>query len=134
MPDFTEGETFDPTVCELRQGQTSKPNLLTEADLVTLMDKNGIGTFPFSIFRNFFFEIFLRVGTDATIAQHIQNIVDREYVIERMEGSTKYLVPSTLGVALVEGYDKIGLDKSVSKPQLRREVRPISPRQHGLRY
>lgn len=61
-------------------------------------------------------------GTDATIAQHIQNIVDREYVIERMQGSTKYLVPSTLGIALVEGYDKIGLDKSVSKPQLRREV------------
>ena len=62
------------------------------------------------------------IGTDATIAQHIQNIVDREYAIERMEGSMKYLVPSTLGVALVEGYDKIGLDKSVSKPQLRREV------------
>ncbi len=64
-------------------------------------------------------------GTDATIAQHIQNIVDREYVIERMEGSTKYLVPSTLGVALVDGYDKIALDKSVSKPQLRREVRSL---------
>lgn len=67
------------------------------------------------------------VGTDATIAQHIQNIVDREYVIERMQGSTKYLVPSTLGIALVEGYDKIGLDKSVSKPQLRREVSSSCP-------
>jgi len=67
------------------------------------------------------------VGTDTTIAQHIQNIVDREYVIERMQGSTKYLVPSTLGIALVEGYDKIGLDKSVSKPQLRREVSSSCP-------
>lgn len=32
-----------PTVCELKEGSTSKPNLLTEADLVGLMDKNGIG-------------------------------------------------------------------------------------------
>ncbi|KAF9449670.1 prokaryotic type I DNA topoisomerase [Macrolepiota fuliginosa MF-IS2] len=103
LPEFTEGETFNPTICELRQGQTSKPNLLTEADLVALMDKNGI-------------------GTDATIAQHIQTIVDREYVLERMEGSIKYLVPSTLGVALVEGYNHIGLEKSVCKPQLRRET------------
>ncbi|PPQ85703.1 hypothetical protein CVT26_005857, partial [Gymnopilus dilepis] len=103
VPDFQEGEEFQPTVCEIREGQTSKPNYLTEADLVTLMDKNGI-------------------GTDATIAQHIQTIVDREYVIERFEGATKYLIPSTLGLGLVEGYNRIGLVKNVSKPQLRRET------------
>lgn len=61
-------------------------------------------------------------GTDATIAQHIQTIIDREYVMERMEGSTKYLVPSTLGIGLIEGYNKIGFERSLSKPQLRREV------------
>jgi|SRR6266545_4261774 len=61
-------------------------------------------------------------GTDATIAQHIQTIIDRSYVIERMEGATKYLVPSTLGIGLIEGYNHIGLAKNVSKPQLRREV------------
>lgn len=32
-----------PDVCELREGQTTQPSLLTEADLVSLMDKNGIG-------------------------------------------------------------------------------------------
>ena len=62
------------------------------------------------------------LGTDATIAQHIQTIVDRGYVIERNEGATKYLVPSTLGIGLVEGYNEIGFDKSLSKPQLRRDV------------
>ncbi|KAF9010781.1 prokaryotic type I DNA topoisomerase [Cyathus striatus] len=103
IPLFDEGAEFEPTICEMKEGQTSKPNLLTEADLVTLMDKNGI-------------------GTDATIAQHIQTIIDRDYVIERMEGSTKYLVPSTLGIGLIEGYNQIGLEKSVSKPQLRRET------------
>lgn len=43
LPHFEEGETFVPTSCELKQGQTTQPNLLTEADLVSLMDKNGIG-------------------------------------------------------------------------------------------
>ena len=41
LPDFEEGATFVPSVCELRDGTTSKPSLLTEADLVGIMDKNG---------------------------------------------------------------------------------------------
>lgn len=68
---------------------------------------------------------FIHAGTDATIAQHIETIVSREYVIERMEGKTKYLVPSSLGIGLIEGYDKIEFEKSLSKPQLRREVNTI---------
>ncbi|THG98415.1 hypothetical protein EW026_g3758, partial [Hermanssonia centrifuga] len=103
LPDFEEGEEFVPSICELKEGQTTRPSLLTEADLVSLMDKNGI-------------------GTDATIAQHIQTIIDRKYVIERMQGATKYLVPSTLGIGLVEGYNEIGFDRSLSKPELRRET------------
>jgi DNA topoisomerase III len=42
--------------------------------------------------------------------------------MERLEGNTKYLVPSTLGIGLVHGYNQIGLERSLSKPQLRREV------------
>ncbi|KAK7005830.1 DNA topoisomerase 3 [Favolaschia claudopus] len=103
VPDFAEGEEFQPSVCELREGHTTSPKYLTEADLVTLMDKNGI-------------------GTDATIAQHIETVITREYVYEEYEGATKYLVPSTLGVGLIEGYNEMGLEKSVSKPQLRRET------------
>jgi DNA topoisomerase-3 len=61
-------------------------------------------------------------GTDATIATHIKVIVDRGYVIERMEGATKHLVPSTLGIGLIEGYNDIGFQKSLGKPQLRSEV------------
>ena len=106
LPNFEEGATFVPSVCELRDGTTSRPSLLTEADLVGIMDKNGI-------------------GTDATIAQHIDTVINREYVIPRMEGSVKYLVPSTLGIGLVKGYNDIGFDRSLSKPQLRREVRRV---------
>ncbi len=43
LPNFEQGQEFMPSVCELKEGETSRPNLLTEADLVTLMDKNGIG-------------------------------------------------------------------------------------------
>lgn len=47
LPNFQVGETFEPSTCEIKQGQTSQPNLLTEADLVSLMDKHGIGpSFP----------------------------------------------------------------------------------------
>lgn len=45
LPNFQQGETFMPSICELREGTTTSPNLLTEADLVGLMDKNGIGEF-----------------------------------------------------------------------------------------
>lgn len=31
-------------------------------------------------------------------------------------------IPSSLGIALVEGYDAIGFDSSLSKPFLRREM------------
>lgn len=103
LPDFEEGEEFMPTACELKEGTTTSPNLLTEADLVGLMDKNGI-------------------GTDATIAEHIAKIIDRGYVVAKQQQKTKYLVPSQLGIGLVEGYNAIGFDRSLSKPHLRREV------------
>ena len=43
LPKFQEGELFTPSICELREGSTTSPSPLTEADLVGLMDKNGIG-------------------------------------------------------------------------------------------
>ncbi|KAL1674943.1 DNA topoisomerase [Schizophyllum commune] len=97
VPEFQQGDEFQPARVELLTGTTTGPNYLTEADLVTLMDKNGI-------------------GTDATIAQHIETVINREYVIEEMAGQTKYLKPSTLGIGLVEGYDQIGLEKCLTKP------------------
>ncbi|KAL9936553.1 hypothetical protein V8E36_004621 [Tilletia maclaganii] len=103
LPDFTTNETFMPTACNLREGKTSRPKMLTEADLVSLMDRHGI-------------------GTDATIAEHIAKVIEREYVCKRKQGTTEYLYPSTLGMGLVHGYNQIGHDKSLSKPLLRREV------------
>lgn len=43
LPVFAENEKFTPTDMQLHQGSTEPPKLLTEAELIELMDKNGIG-------------------------------------------------------------------------------------------
>lgn len=58
IPTFEEGQQFTPTELMMTQGTTTPPELLSESDLIGLMDKNGI-------------------GTDATIAQHIETIQKR---------------------------------------------------------
>lgn len=67
LPVFTLGETFMPTEAMMNEGGTTAPNYLTESDLIALMDANGI-------------------GTDATMAEHIQRIQEREYVEVRQSG------------------------------------------------
>ncbi len=108
LPPFQVGETFDPTEANMADGKTTAPGYLTEPELIGLMDANGI-------------------GTDATMADHVAMIKDREYVaaIPKAGGGrnpVQEFVPTRLGVALVEGYDKVGLDVSVSKPFLRKEI------------
>ena len=70
----------------LTEHQTSPPGYLTESELITLMEKHGI-------------------GTDASIPVHINNIGLRNYVT--VEAGRK-LVPTTLGIVLVHGYQKVG--------------------------
>jgi DNA topoisomerase-3 len=99
LPNFQQGEQLQPSRLEMRQGQTSGPSLLTEADLIAMMDKNGI-------------------GTDATIHEHIKKIQEREYV--NKEG--QYFYPTTLGMALVKAYDEMNMNISLSKPFLRSQM------------
>ena len=153
LPDFREGETFEPTEARMHEGKTSPPGYLTEPELITLMDVNGI-------------------GTDATMADHIDKIKVRKYVETRARGrqqggadnssdndeppepeagrgrgrgrggrgrgrggrgggngqggggtsGVQEFIPTTLGVALVEGYDNMGFEISLAKPFLRKEV------------
>lgn len=43
LPNFVQGETFTPTELTMKAGRTSAPSMLREADLIALMDANGIG-------------------------------------------------------------------------------------------
>ncbi|KAF7992467.1 hypothetical protein HCN44_001805 [Aphidius gifuensis] len=95
---YEEGKSFKPTSIEMVEEQTSAPNLLTEADLISLMDKHGI-------------------GTDATHAEHIETIKSRQYVGLK---NNIYFMPGKLGIGLVMGYDNMGFQ--MSKPNLRAEL------------
>jgi DNA topoisomerase-3 len=99
LPPFQQGEQFQPTRLEMTAGKTCRPNLLTESDLIAIMDKSGI-------------------GTDATIHEHIKKILEREYA--NKEGD--YFYPTTLGMALVKGYDEMHMNLSLSKPFLRSQM------------
>ncbi|KAF3918784.1 Helicase [Arthrobotrys entomopaga] len=110
LPRYQEGERFAPNEVTMQDGKTTAPGYLTEPELIALMDANGI-------------------GTDATMAEHIEKIQQREYVTASASsrgttggGGNNIFVPSNLGVALVEAYDLIASDMSLGKPFLRKEM------------
>jgi DNA topoisomerase-3 len=149
LPKFTVGERFEPTEALMTEGKTAAPSYLTEADLIALMDANGI-------------------GTDATMSEHIQKIQDRDYVrtVPRSarqaddeeeaddapaarggrggrgnrgggrgrggrggaaaagggRAGVMEFIPTRLGVALIEGFDRMNFDTSLGKPFLRKEM------------
>ncbi|XP_068606461.1 DNA topoisomerase 3-alpha [Brachionichthys hirsutus] len=98
IPVYEQGAQFQPSAIEMVDGQTSPPQLLTEADLIALMEKHGI-------------------GTDATHAEHIETIKSRMYV--GLTADQRFL-PGELGMGLVEGYNSMGYE--MSKPNLRAEL------------
>ena len=148
LPKFTLGEKFEPTEAMTQTGKTTPPQYLTEADLIALMDANGI-------------------GTDATMAEHIEKIQQRHYAtaVERRGGGNgedeappaappagrggrgrgrgrggrgggaagggggggrgsgvKEFIPTSLGVALIQGFDRMSFELSLGKPFLRKEM------------
>ena len=98
IPVFQIGDTFVPKTLLLVDGETSPPTPISESELISVMDKNGI-------------------GTDATIATHISTIQQREYVIKDQRNCFK---PTPLGLALVEGYNSMGYQ--LNKPFLRAAI------------
>lgn len=98
MPPFVQGSQVAINDVRLAESQTGPPDYLTEAELITLMEQHGI-------------------GTDASIPVHINNICQRNYV--RIETGRK-LIPTTLGIVLVHGYQKI--DPELVLPTMRSEV------------
>lgn len=57
------------------------------------------------------------IGTDASMATHINNISVRSYV--KVEAG-RQLIPTELGLSLVRGYKKI--DPDLVAPQLRSNI------------
>lgn len=105
IPSFEIGEEVKLAKAEIKTGKTSPPEYMTESELIALMDANGI-------------------GTDATIGEHIDKVTSRDYVTPVKQNSKTLLVPSEIGMALVQGFDKIELNDNISltKPYLRRSL------------
>ncbi|XP_078442780.1 topoisomerase 3alpha [Wolffia australiana] len=95
IPTYEIGQQFMPTTLTLDSGVTRPPPLLSESDLLTCMDKEGI-------------------GTDATMHDHIKKLLDRCYATK--DTNTRFS-PTNLGEALVIGYDGMGYE--LWKPYLR---------------
>ncbi|KAF8089503.1 hypothetical protein N665_0503s0003 [Sinapis alba] len=95
IPVYEKGQQFIPTRLTLDSSVTRPPPLLCEADLLSCMDKAGI-------------------GTDATMHDHIKKLLDRGYATK--DANTRFS-PTNLGEALVMGYDDMGYE--LWKPNLR---------------
>ena len=100
LGEIERGESLPIATVELRQGATSPPPYLSEAELIGLMERNGI-------------------GTDASIPTHINNIESRKYVTIQSQGGRR-VVPTDLGVTLVQGYHRI--DPELALPAVRSHV------------
>lgn len=71
---------------ELVENKTKPPGYLTESELITLMEKN-------------------QIGTDATIHEHIETIQNRRYAVK--QGNT--FRPTNLGASLIVSYKALEL-------------------------
>ncbi|GFE52804.1 DNA topoisomerase family protein [Babesia ovis] len=98
IPAMETGQEVMPAKILLTQGRTRPPGLLTETNLIDLMNRHGI-------------------GTDATMHEHIQKVQDRHYVKKEPNFT---LVPTNLGRALYRAYKSYSRNMiDLTKPHLR---------------
>ncbi|AGO13768.1 AaceriAGL101Cp [[Ashbya] aceris (nom. inval.)] len=103
LPSLPLNSQVEFAKAEMKSGKTSPPKYITESELIMLMDANGI-------------------GTDATIAEHIEKIQERQYIKAEGTAKNKVFKPTVLGRSLVHGFEDIGLEESFAKPFLRRDM------------
>jgi DNA topoisomerase-3 len=145
LPQFADGETFVPTEANMHEGKTSPPGYLTEPELIALMDANGIGTDATmaehiaKIKERTYVVTRPKSGNSAGNADDSENEQPagrggrggrgrgrggRTTNTNAPQGGNgnQEFIPTTLGVALIEGYEKLQFATSLSKPFLRKEV------------
>lgn len=95
LPALSEGHTL-PVSVSVRQESTEPPPALREHELIALMDRHHI-------------------GTDASLATHIETIQQRAYV--EVEAGTRGLRATPLGAAYIRALKAV--DEELCAPQLR---------------
>jgi len=97
MPPLVIGDRLRIESLLLRASQTEPPPLLSESDLIALMDRHGI-------------------GTDATIAELIKKVQERQYIVKSPQHQQRFM-PTNLGLALVRAFEQS--EVFLARPTLR---------------
>ncbi|TLD37050.1 prokaryotic type I DNA topoisomerase [Venturia nashicola] len=148
LPVFTVGETFIPTEAKMNEGKTCPPGYLTEPELIGLMDANGIGTDATMAehIANIQKRMYVETRTRSSGAAGRTNGNGEEQSAGRGGrgggrgrgrgrggaatgnggggggAGVQEFIPTTLGVSLIEGYEGLNFETSLSKPFLRKEM------------
>jgi DNA topoisomerase-3 len=86
---LVQGEVVELESVQISEAYTAPPGKITESELLGLMEK-------------------YHIGTDASMATHINNIIRRSYVA--VEEKSRTLVPTGLGKMLIDFYMKVDGD------------------------
>lgn len=148
LPGFVLGETFVPAEAKMTDGKTTPPGYLTEPELIALMDANGIGTDAtmaehIAKIKERSYVMTRPRGSggggggggddeaEAPAGRGGRGGRGRgrggrggggAAAGPPRSGGNEEFIPTTLGVALIEGYDNLEFETSLSKPFLRKEV------------
>ena len=159
LPAFAQGETLIPSEARMNEGKTTAPGYLTESELIALMDANGIGTDATMAehIAKIKERAYVMTQSQGNQSAGAGASSDNEYTPAARGGrgrgrgrgrggrggagsggrggggGNEIFIPTTLGVALIEGYDNIGFATSVSKPFLRKEVRKATV-EHAIEH
>ncbi|GBE59944.1 DNA topoisomerase III beta-1 [Babesia ovata] len=95
---LAKGDQCEVANFSIEEGVTSAPPLLSESDLLDSMEKKGI-------------------GTDASMATHVHNIIARNFV--KLVGN-RQVEPTKLGKSLLDGYMQI--DPELVLPSVRATI------------
>ena len=99
LPTVKKGDQLVLENISVSTGKTKPPPYLSESDLLSQMERHSI-------------------GTDSSMAVHINNICERNFVTLQDPG--RRLVPTKLGTVLINGYTAI--DPELATPKVRADI------------
>lgn len=94
IPPLEIGQTVEPVVATIREGQTTPPKRYTEDTLLAAMETAGAKDAPEDAERK-------GLGTPATRAGTLEKLVDVGFVVRRGEQKAKSLYPTEKAAALI---------------------------------
>lgn len=98
FPNLNLGQVLKVESVSYEVRETEPPEYLSESDLIKLMEHN-------------------RIGTDASMPTHIENITERKYV---NVSASRRLSPTKLGIALIEALTAV--DSELVLPTVRANI------------